>query len=132
MALAGRRLILLRLMRFFLTLVLLWWGAGLRAQTAPSPAVFTDAAGRCQLTSAKPWQLQKRAGAGNTAAFRAGDTAATATLRITPLPDDRRDYRLLGAGRPDSVLRRLQRLPLVQILRLDQRAGGSFDEVAYD
>ena len=119
-------------MRFFLTLVLLWWGAGLRAQTTAPSAVFTDAAGRCQLTYASPWQLQKRPASGATAPFRAGDTAAAATLRIRPLPDDRRDFRLLGAGRPDSVLRRIQALPLVQVLRLDQRAGASFDEVAYD
>jgi outer membrane protein OmpA-like peptidoglycan-associated protein len=119
-------------MRFFLTLVLLLWGTGLRAQTAPEPAVYTDAAGRCQLTYAGPWQLLRRPAAGATATFRAGDTAAVTTLRIVPLPDDRRDFRLLGEGRPDSVLRRIQRLPLVQILRLDQRAGASFDEVAYD
>ena len=119
-------------MRFFLTLVLLLWGAGLRAQAPAPPAVFTDAAGRCQLRYASPWQLQKRPAAGATATFRAGDTAATATLRSTSLPDDRRDRRLLGAGRPDSVLRRIQGLPLVHIVRLDQRAGASFEEVAYD
>ena len=132
MPLAGRGLILLRLMRFFLTLAMLLWGAGLRAQTRPSPAVFTDAAGRCQLTYASPWQLQKRPRAGTTATFLAGNAAAVATLSVRPLPDDRRDFRLLGAGRPDSVLRRIQGLPLVQVLRVDQRAGASFDEVAYD
>ncbi|GAA4045645.1 hypothetical protein GCM10022409_34630 [Hymenobacter glaciei] len=110
---------------------MLLWGAGLRAQPVPPP-VFTDAAGRCQLTYASPWQLQKRPATGATATFRAGDTAVVATLRIMPLPDDRRDFRLLGEGRPDSVRRRLLALPLVHILRLDQRAGASFDEVAYD
>jgi len=119
-------------MRFFLTLVMLLWGARLRAQPAPPPAVFSDALGRCQLTYASPWQLQKRPAGRATATFRAGGTVAVASLRIAPLPDDRRDFRLLGAGRPDSILRRIQGLPLVQILRLDQRAGASFDEVAYD
>ena len=119
-------------MRFFLLLVLLAGSAGLGAQPASPPAVYTDAPGRCQLTYASPWERQKRPVAGATASFRAGDTAAVATLRIRPLPDDRRDFRLLGEGRPDSVLRRIQDLPLVQILRLDQRAGASFDEVAYD
>ena len=119
-------------MRFFLTLAVLLWHAGLHAQSAPPQAVFTDALGRGQLTYASPWQLQQPPAAGATATFRAGDTAAVATLRIVPLPDDRRDFRLLGEGRPDSVRRRIRGLPLVQVLRLDQRAGASFDEIAYD
>ena len=119
-------------MRFFLVLVLLAGSAGLRAQPSGPTSVYTEADQRCQLTYATPWQLQKRSEIGTQATFWAGNKAAMATLRIMPLPDDRRDFRLLGQGRPDSVLRRLLGLALVQILQLDQRAGASFDEVAYD
>ena len=129
-------------MRFLLLLLVMlaggagWCADGLRAQSALPPplppAVVTDAQGRCQLTYAPNlWQVQTTAGP-VAATLRAGDTAAVVRLQVRPLPDDRRDFRLLREGRPDSVLRRIQALPLVAILRLDQQAEGSFDKITYD
>ena len=122
----------------FLLLVLLaggvgWLPGGLRAHSAPPPlATVTDARGRCQLTYAPElWRLQTAEGP-LAATLRAGDTAAVVRLEVRPLPDDRRDFRLLREGRPDSVLRRIQALPLVEILRLDQRAESGFDQITYE
>ncbi len=127
-------------MRFLLLVLLVgnagWFADGLRAQSVPllpsHPAVVTDAQGRCQLTYApEVWQVQLAAGS-RAATLRAGDTAAVVRLEARPLPDDRRDFNLLREGRPDSVLHRIQALPLVAILRLDQQAAGSFDKITYE
>ena len=124
-------------MRLLLLLVLLVGGAGwlsgeLRAQPAPPTAVVSDARGRCQLTYAPGvWQVRP-AKSNQPATLHAGDTAAVVRLEVRPLPDDRRDFTLLREGRPDSVLHRIQALPLVEVLRLDQRAESGFDEIAYD
>ena len=120
-------------MRIFLTLVLLGCRLALRAQPTPPATPYTDAQARYQLAYAPGWVPPTAAG-GAVATFTAGAPTIAATVKVSqqPLPDDRRDLRLLGAGRPDSVVQRFQRLPRVQVLRLDQHSAGPTDEIDYE
>ncbi|MBH8567599.1 OmpA family protein [Microvirga sp. STS02] len=120
-------------MRIFLTLVLLVCRLGLSAQSTPPAIQYTDAQARYQLAYAPGWVPPRTAG-GPVATFTAGAPAIVAMVKVSqqPLPDDRRDLRLLGAGRPDSVYQRIQRLPRVQVLRLDQHSNGPTDEIDYE
>ena len=121
-------------MQVMLTLLLLaTTQLALRAQPVPPLAVFTDAQARCQLTYPRTWTPRRLAG-GTGATFSAPGAAPAPVVLLTvqPLPDDRRDLRLLGAGRPDSVLGRVLRLPQVEVRHLDQRDAGSYDELTYD
>ncbi len=122
-------------MKVFLTLVLAMYAAVLRAQQAPLSAVYTDAHAHYQLTYPRTWQLRKSV-AGAEAAFYAPATGrpvpAVATLAVTTLPDAKKDLRLTTNGGLDSVWHRVQRLRNAQVLRIDQRDYGDYDEVRYD
>ena len=120
-------------MRIVLTLVLLVCRLTLSAQSTPPATRYTDAQARYQLAYAPGWAPPKVAGR-PVATFTANAPGTSATVKISqrPLPDDRRDRRLLGAGRPDSVGQRIQRLPRVQVLRLDQHSTGPTDEIDYE
>ncbi|MFC6224545.1 OmpA family protein [Hymenobacter artigasi] len=120
-------------MKIFLLLVLLVCQLALRAQPTPPATQYTNALARYQLAYARGW-VPPRAVGGPVATFTAGAPVVGATVKVSQqsLPDDRRDLRLLGAGRPDSVWQRIQRLPRVQVLRLDQHSDGPTDEIDYE
>ena len=120
-------------MKIFLLLVLLVCRLVLRAQPTPPATQYTNAQARYQLAYARGW-APPRVDGGPMATFMAGAPTVGAMVKVSQqsLPDDRRDLRLLGAGRPDSVMQRIQRLPRVQVLRLDQHSDGPTDEIDYE
>lgn len=120
-------------MKIFLTLVLLVCRLGLSAQPTPPATQYTDAQARYQLAYAPGWTSPRAAGR-PVATFTAGAPSPEATVKVSqqPLPDDRRDLRLLSSGRPDSVRQRIQRLPRVQVLHLAQHSVGPTDEIDYE
>ena len=125
--------------RFALTfvqlLLLLAGPAVVRAQEVAPLATYTDARAQYQLTYPKAWQLRKEV-AGATAAFYAPATGrpvpAVVTLIARPLPDNQKELKVTARGGQDSLWRSIQRLPGGQVLRLDQRDYGSYDELRYD
>ena len=111
----------------------------LRAQAAPAPAPapasYTDAQARYRVAYPSTWQLRKDV-AGAEAAFYAPATGrpvpAVVTLAVRPLPDDQKDLKITTHGELDSLWHRIRRLPGAQVLHLDQRDYGSYDEVRYN
>lgn len=124
-------------MKVFLTLVLIAaCQCRLHGQPAQSPAVYTGAHARYQLLYPRTWRLLQPVGRAE-ATFAPGGPwrgAAPAVVALTaqPLPDDRKDRKPLTHGAQDSVWRSIQRLPQAQVLRLDQRDSGPYEEVDYD
>lgn len=124
-------------MKVFLTLVLLLSRAALLAQPAPLPAAYTDARGRYQLACPPTWQAHPRAKGAETgpeATFAPADAPgpAPATLTVRPLSDEQLNRPLHTNGAADSVLRRLQQLPEVELLDFALRAAAGYDELRYD
>ncbi|WP_210514172.1 OmpA family protein [Hymenobacter terricola] len=116
-------------------LLLLALSGTLRAQPAPPLATYTDAQARYQVAYPGTWQLRKDV-AGAEAAFYAPATGrpvpAVATLTVRELPDAEKELKLTAAGGQDSTWRRVLRLPQAQVLRIEQRDNGPYDEVRYD
>ncbi|WP_199243498.1 OmpA family protein [Hymenobacter sedentarius] len=122
-------------MKAFLTLVLAVLTMALHAQPAPTGAVYTDAGGHYRLTYPPAWKVRKNVN-GVEATFYAGEafrpTLAVATLTMQVLPDAQKELSLTVYGGEDSVWRSVQRLPQSQVLRIDQRDLGRYNEVRYD
>jgi outer membrane protein OmpA-like peptidoglycan-associated protein len=122
-------------MKAFGALVLAIFPLLLRAQPSTAVATFADVDGRYTLTYPRAWQLRTNAG-GTDAAFYAPATGqpvpAAVTVTARPLPDALKDRFLTGPASQDTLWRSLQRLPRVQIIQLDQKNHGRYEEVRYD
>ncbi|MDO7847898.1 OmpA family protein [Hymenobacter sp. M29] len=124
-------------MKAFLALVLVMFPCWLRAQpekTAPT-SLYTDAQGRYQLSYPRAWQLRRDVGDAE-AAFYAPATGqpvpAVVTLIARPLPDALQDRKLTAPGAQDSLWRSIRRLSKVQVVRLEQKDYGRYEEVRYE
>ena len=124
-------------MKVFLTLALLLSRAVLLAQPAPPPPAYSDARGRYQLACPPTWQAHPRAkgpATGPEATFAPADApgSALAALTVRPLPDEQRNRPLHDPDAADSVLRRIQQLPGVEVLEFALRPAAGYDELRYD
>ncbi|MFD2719435.1 OmpA family protein [Hymenobacter monticola] len=123
-------------MKTFLALVLAVFPVLLRAQPEkPAPISYTDAEGRFTLTYPRTWQLRPNAG-GADAAFYAPATGqpvpAVVTVTTRPLPNALKDRPLIGPGSQDTLWQSIRRLPQAQVIQLDQKNYGRYEEVRYD
>jgi outer membrane protein OmpA-like peptidoglycan-associated protein len=124
-------------MRAFRAMVLVFLPLWLHAQSekATPAATYTDADGRFTLAYPRTWQLRPNA-AGADAAFYAPATGqpvpAVVTVTARPLPDALKDRPLTGPGSQDTLWRSIRRLPQAQVVRLEQKNYGRYEEVRYD
>jgi outer membrane protein OmpA-like peptidoglycan-associated protein len=124
-------------MKAFWALVLFLFPLLLRAQPekAGPTAVYADADGRYTVTYPRTWQLRPNA-AGTDAAFYAPATGqpvpAVVTVVARPLPDALKDRPLTGPGSQDSLWRSIMRLAKAQVVRLEQKNYGRYEEVRYE
>jgi outer membrane protein OmpA-like peptidoglycan-associated protein len=124
-------------MKAILALVLVVLPYWLRAQpsTATPTSTYADTDGRFTLTYPRTWQLRPNAG-GADAAFYAPATGqpvpAVVTVTARALPDALKDRPLTGPGSQDTLWLSIQRLPKAQVIRLDQKNYGRYEEVRYD
>jgi outer membrane protein OmpA-like peptidoglycan-associated protein len=97
--------------------------------------VHTDARGRYQLTYPRAWQVRRDAG-GAEVAFYAPATGqpvpAAVVVTTRQLPDAERDRKLTAPAGQDTIWRRIQRLPRSQVLLIEQRDLGRYEEIRYD
>ena len=121
-------------MKAFLALMLVLFPLLLRAQpeTTTAAATYTDAQGRFQLTYPQAWQLRRNPVGAEATFAPEGPRQPTVTLTAQALPDAQKDQKLTAAASQDSLLRRLKRLPAVQVLRLEQQETSRYEEVRYE
>ena len=117
-----------------LCLLLFGWGHQAAAQLPATAQRYTDARAGYQLSYPAGWQVHQ--GTDNTTAFYAGPDWATSpavvTLRLRPLPDNRKDLNLLTAGQLDSLWLSVTALPQSRVFRIDQYDAGRYQQLRYD
>ncbi|MBF9223269.1 OmpA family protein [Hymenobacter ruricola] len=124
-------------MKALWALVLVVFPLMLRAQPEKSgpTATYTDGEGRYTLAYPLTWQLRPNA-AGAEVAFYAPATGqpvpAVVTVLARPLPDALKDRPLTGPGSQDTLWRNILRLPKAQVVRLEQKNYGRYEEVHYE
>jgi len=115
-----------------LTLVLGW--TPLRAQP-PTGQAYTDSRSGYRLVYPFSWWVQQTDNPTD-ATFYAGASWAKAlavvTLTIRPLPANRKDLNLVTSGQADSLRRTLAALPRAEVLRVEGKDAGSYQEASYD
>ena len=106
-----------------------------RAQDAPEPTAYADAHARYRLAYPSGWQMREQSSPTATL-FYVGDAPGTAaalvTFTVRPLPDRQKDLQLTSHGVQDSLWLSIRQLPRSQVLRVEQRDAGRYDEVRYD
>ncbi|WP_375437173.1 OmpA family protein [uncultured Hymenobacter sp.] len=120
-------------MKVLLTLVLTVCWLKLYGQEPSAGQVYTDPKASYQVTYPGSWQRQQNAANTETSFYPGGaGQAAVVTITSRQLPADYpAAASLLVPGQQDSVWRSIQRLPQAQVLRLDQHAAGSYQEIRY-
>ncbi|MCB2377033.1 OmpA family protein [Hymenobacter sp. BT635] len=121
-------------MKVLLTLLLAVCWLQLSAQQPSALSVHTNTKAQIRLTYPETWQRHRSEDRTEVTWYASTRRPAPAvvTLTIKPLPAGLQDEaNLLTAGQPDSLWRRIRRLPRAQVLHLDQHDAGSHQEVRY-